>query len=196
MDNEILLEQLAVVSSTIKKDGRKPMSDDNCIAAPFCETIELIFRKGLKRGLAQIGLKECDYWNCLEGLLTSTKIERGIPASIRSIISIIQQSDKYWYNGTSPFLDKNHTDCIIGIIKTLDHIKFNLKLTEVKKLEIIPCDKLGLTVCCVQGKCIIAEVQAGSIAHEAKRRGGIVECPSLKNRSETSVFSALYLKQK
>ncbi len=28
-------------------------------------------------GLAIIGLKECDYWNCLEGFLTSTKVERG-----------------------------------------------------------------------------------------------------------------------
>lgn len=214
LDNELLLERLAVVSSSIKKDGRNPMPDDNALIAPFCETVELIFRRGLKRGLAIIGLKECDYWNCLEGFLTSTKVDKGIPASVRSTISIIQQSEKvhnaigrgrlfirislakgllattieflllnrkflrYWYNETTPFLDQNHTECIIGIVKTLNHIQFNLKLTncsflhedwiipEIIKLELVPCNRIGLTVCCVSGKCIIADVEQGSIAKE------------------------------
>jgi len=214
IENEMLLERLAVATSAIKKDGRNPMPDDNSLIVPFCETIEMIFRRGLKRGLAVIGLKDCDYWNCLEGFLTSTKIEKGLPQTIRSILSIIQQSDKvygctgrgrlfiriamvkgylaatieyllrnskflrYWYNDSSVFLDKNQTECIIGIIKALSHIKFSLRITvcsflhedwiipETKKLELIPCEKLGVTVCCIHSKCVVVAVQPGSIAKE------------------------------
>ncbi|XP_065066191.1 uncharacterized protein LOC135692087 isoform X2 [Rhopilema esculentum] len=169
----------------------------------------------LAGGLAIIGLKDCDYWNFLEGFLTSTKIEKGLPSPIRNIISIIQQSDKvhtstgrgrlfirialvkdclaatieyllqnpkyirYWYNDEAAFLDKNHTECIIGIIKTLSHIKFSLRVTvcsflhedwiipKTMKLDLVPSEKLGVTVFSIQSKCVVAAVQPGSVANES-----------------------------
>lgn len=52
-----LLFVLTVASSSIKKDGRNPIPDDNSLMVPFCETIELIFRRGLKRTYSKYDLK-------------------------------------------------------------------------------------------------------------------------------------------
>jgi len=45
-----------------------PIHDDHCCLQAFCETIETIFRKGLKQSASLFQLKQRDYWHWIENI--------------------------------------------------------------------------------------------------------------------------------
>lgn len=67
------------------------ITDASEVLPAFCQSLEAILRQGLKRGLGVIRLADRDYWNCIEGLTTSSKVLNRVTPSISHVISVVQQ---------------------------------------------------------------------------------------------------------
>jgi len=66
------------------------ITDESEVLPAFCQSLEAVLRQGLKLGLGALGLADRDYWNCIEGLVSSSKVIFKPPPSVSHVISLVQ----------------------------------------------------------------------------------------------------------
>lgn len=73
-------------------DAEGEVTDDSEALPGFCQSLESVLRQGLKvGGLGIIGLCDRDYWNCFDGLTSSSKVVLRPPPSVNHVITVVKQ---------------------------------------------------------------------------------------------------------
>merc|ERR1719447_102763 len=80
-------DQVSVCSVNEKVDI---VTDESEVLPAFCQSLESVLRQGLKRGIGAFGLADRDYWNCIEGLTSSSRVVHRPTPPVSHVISLVQ----------------------------------------------------------------------------------------------------------
>ncbi|XP_047144395.1 uncharacterized protein LOC101237009 isoform X1 [Hydra vulgaris] len=118
-ENNIVLEQFKVSNNSISHEIDDVVTDKSEVLPVFCQSLEALLQKGIKRGLGVTGLVDRDYWNVIEGLISSNKVVIKPSLSLSHTICLVQQCKK-----TTTTLARGRLFIRIALTKSLLHQTF------------------------------------------------------------------------